>query len=89
MNRLLPFAAALFLAGNAASAGQTSCHIHPPGSSPESPRGTIGPFDSAFECETERLRRFGAGGRCHCVAGFSPRWVPPAPALPPGQSPLG
>jgi hypothetical protein len=66
-----------------------SCHIHPPGSTAERPVGIIGPFESIKACETERLTRFGAAGRCHCAADFSPRWIdPPAPELP-GQSPLG
>jgi hypothetical protein len=73
----------------AVAAPPISCHIHPPGSTPERPVGIIGPFDSIRACETERLARFGAAGRCHCAADFSPRWLdPPAPELP-GESPLG
>ena len=30
----------------ALGAGGVSCHIHPPGSTPEHPRAIIGPFDS-------------------------------------------
>ncbi|MGB5202489.1 MAG: hypothetical protein WBN68_19195 [Sedimenticolaceae bacterium] len=73
----------------AVAAPPISCHIHPPGSTPERPVGIIGPFDSIKACETERHTRFGTAGRCHCAADFSPRWLdPPAPELP-GQSPLG
>ena len=66
-----------------------SCHIHPPGSSPERPRGIIGPFDTIQACERERAARFGAAGRCHCAADFSPRWLAPPEDGLPGQSPLG
>jgi hypothetical protein len=66
-----------------------SCHIHPPGSTPERPRNTVGPFDSVAGCEHQRVTRFGAAGRCHCAADFSPSWIPqPEPFLP-GGSPLG
>ncbi|MCB1801078.1 MAG: hypothetical protein KDI82_05270 [Gammaproteobacteria bacterium] len=70
------------------AAASVSCHIHPPGSTPERPRGTIGPFDSVEACEAQRLQQFGDQGRCHCVADFSPRWVPPADPPLPGGSPL-
>ncbi|MCB1790782.1 MAG: hypothetical protein KDJ24_10835 [Gammaproteobacteria bacterium] len=66
-----------------------SCHIHPPGSTPEQPFGTVGPFESAAACEQARQQRFGGKGRCHCAADFSPRWLPPATPLQPGHSPLG
>jgi hypothetical protein len=72
----------------ALGAGGVSCHIHPPGSTPERPRDIIGPFDSPKACEDQRAKRFGPEGRCHCAADFSPRWFPP-PASAPGQSPLG
>jgi hypothetical protein len=72
----------------AAGPGSVDCHIHPPGSSPADPFGLIGPFASPAACEHERQRLFGPAGRCHCSADFSPGWLP-APALPPGASPLG
>jgi hypothetical protein len=72
------------------SAGQAadgiSCHIHPPGSTPERPRGIIGPFPSTTACEQARRDRFGSVGRCHCIADFSPRWVPPAQLPMPGDA---
>lgn len=71
------------------AAGGVSCHIHPPGSTPQRPVGTIGPFDSAQACEDERRRRFGSAGRCHCAADFSPRWLAPPDDARPGLSPLG
>ena len=67
----------------------TSCHIHPPGSTPQRPAGTIGPYASPAACERERFARFGALGRCHCAADFSPRWLPPPDLTRPGESPLG
>lgn len=73
----------------AAGAAGVSCHIHPPGSTPERPRGTIGPFDSIDRCEQVRRERFGSLGRCHCAADFSPRWLPPPRPEIPGSSPLG
>ena len=63
----------------------TSCHIHPPGSTPEQPVGIVGPFATPGECERERALRFGAAGRCHCAADFSPRWLP----LDPDPAPVG
>ena len=57
-----------------AAADQTSCHIHPPGSTPEQPLDIVGPFPSLRNCEQQRLVRFGETGRCHCSADFSPRW---------------
>jgi hypothetical protein len=71
------------------AAGGISCHIHPPGSTPEQPVGIIGPFDSLAACEDARQRRFGPGGRCHCAADFSPRWLTPPDQELPGQSPIG
>jgi len=73
----------------ATATGDVSCHIHPPGSTPENPVGTIGPFDSLAACEEARLRRFGPTGRCHCAADFSPRWLSPPDNKLPGQSPVG
>jgi hypothetical protein len=70
-------------------APSVSCHIHPPGSTPERPFGTIGPFESFQACEKERAMQFGPDGRCHCSADFSPRWLPPTDRVLPGQSPLG
>lgn len=71
----------------AAQAKDTSCHIHPPGSTPNNPVDIIGPFPTVGECERERKRRLGALGRCHCRADFTPRWYPresvdPAPREP-------
>jgi hypothetical protein len=79
----------LVLLARSTFAAGVSCHIHPPGSTPEQPRGTIGPFDSLTHCEQIRQERFGSLGRCHCAADFSPRWLPPADPQPPGSSPLG
>jgi hypothetical protein len=69
--------------GCAVGAGTRSstCHIHPPGSTPDNPVNIIGPFASVAECETERKRRFSGEGRCHCQADFTPRWYPPDPTL--------
>ena len=69
--------------------GGISCHIHPPGSTPERPVGVIGPFDSLAACEQARQQRFGPTGRCHCAADFSPRWLAPPDQALPGQSPIG
>lgn len=77
------------LALTAAVEAAVSCHIHPPGSTPEAPRGTIGPFAGIAACERERRARFGPEGRCHCAADFSPRWLEPPPPAGPGDSPLG
>ena len=77
----------LMLVGGA-NAG-VSCHIHPPGSTPDRPVGIIGPYATPEICERERALRFGDAGRCHCAADFTPRWVPSSPAPMPGDSPLG
>jgi hypothetical protein len=56
------------------------CHIHPP--SNETRQGapqTVGPFAGRTDCEAERMRRFGALGRCHCSAPFTPGWVTSEP----------
>jgi hypothetical protein len=66
-----------------------SCHIHPPGSTVANPQNLVGPFSSIEACETERVKRFGASGRCHCAADFAPRWLPPARPQHPGESPFG
>jgi hypothetical protein len=78
---------ALLFAGTVPAS--VSCHIHPPGSTPENPRNTIGPFDSPAECERALAERFGGLGRCHCAADFSPRWVPLPNEPRPGDSPFG
>ena len=70
-----------------AQAKDTSCHIHPPGSTPDNPVDIIGPFGSVAECERERRRRLGALGRCHCRADFTPRWYPAEPVDPPASDP--
>jgi len=62
----------------------TSCHIHPPGSTPQNPVNTVGPFDSVSECEQERSRQFGTAGYCHCSADFTPNWQ----RLDPGSDPV-
>lgn len=72
-----------------ALADGVSCHIHPPGSTPENPVGIIGPYPSAAACERARAGRLGDAGRCHCVADFSPRWVPPVDLPRPGETPFG
>jgi hypothetical protein len=82
-------ASVLVLQTGLAVAAGVSCHIHPPGSTPERPRGTIGPFDGVDRCEQVRWERFGNLGRCHCAADFSPRWLPPPSPSMPGSSPLG
>ena len=73
----------LLLAGSAlhAESRSTSCHIHPPGSTPQNPVNIIGPFASVAECETERQRRFLGEGRCHCQADFTPSWYPEDPTV--------
>jgi hypothetical protein len=73
----------VLLAQAGVAGAAVSCHIHPPGSTPQRPVGTIGPFASATVCEQARFERFGDLGRCHCAADFSPRWLPPAdPPMP-------
>jgi hypothetical protein len=89
-NRLArAFTASLALGAAAATWAAVTCHIHPPGSTPERPRGLVGPFASARVCEAERQRLFGGAGRCHCVADFAPEWLPPPAPERPGESPLG
>ena len=68
----------LQLAGPVAASEDRSstCHIHPPGSTPRNPVNIIGPIASLAECEAERQRRFPGEGRCHCQADFTPRWYP-------------
>jgi len=72
----------LLMAGGSvlqAESRSSSCHIHPPGSTPQDPVNIVGPFASVAECETERRRRFRGMGRCHCQADFTPRWYPTDP----------
>ena len=85
MTRALLAALALLATSQVQALGSTTCHIHPPGSTPEEPVGTIGPFDSVRACEEERAQRFGAQGYCHCSADFTPDWrrlEPASPTLP-------
>jgi hypothetical protein len=78
----------IFLAASCGSAaGDTSCHIHPQGSTPQNPLNIIGPFPSIDQCERERARRLGSEGRCHCQADFTPRWYPTEPGNPAGRDP--
>jgi hypothetical protein len=77
--------AAMLLNGPLCASG--TCHIHPPGSTPQRPIGLIGPFASVADCERERVRRFGDGGRCHCVADFTPDWLPAEPGTPADDDP--
>ena len=84
MNRAALGLTLVLAASRTFAVGDTSCHIHPPGSTPQQPVGTIGPFDSVQACEQERARRFGSEGYCHCSADFTPDWrrlepVPPSP----------
>jgi len=81
MTRPLLALLALFATSQVQALGSTTCHIHPPGSTPQKPIGTIGPFDSVRACETERAQRFGDQGYCHCSADFTPDWrrLEPAP----------
>ena len=64
--------------------GDTSCHIHPSGSTPQEPNGIVGPFGSVGDCEKERTRRFGPESYCHCTADFTPDWrkLEPGPKNP-------
>jgi hypothetical protein len=79
-----------------AAAPAARCHIHPPAdektaaiaTAPKGGVATIGPFDSIAACEAERRRLFGAGGRCHCAAGFTPGWIGPVPSQPPAPGDL-
>jgi len=89
MSRILGTGLALLCSLPAFAAGPVSCHIHPPGSTPERPVGTIGPFPSPAACEQARFERFGDTARCHCAADFSPRWVPPAAPSRPGDAVSG
>ena len=52
----------------------TSCHYHPPGSTPENPVRMVGSFDSISECELQRRPALGNQGYCHCSADFTPDW---------------
>ena len=70
-----------------AQSKDTSCHIHPPGSTPDNPVDIIGPYASVGECERERRRRLGALGRCHCRADFTPGWYPSEPIGRPASDP--
>jgi hypothetical protein len=71
---------------DAFAAPPTSCHIHPPAAvsagtdrpiPPSEQPMVIGPFADHGLCEEARMRRFGAGGRCHCSSRFSPAWIGP------------
>lgn len=62
------------------SARGSECHIHPPQVIPNEAGEIIGPFPTRGACEQEREHRFGAAGRCHCRADFTPRWLPNEPA---------
>ncbi|WP_125931855.1 hypothetical protein [Thiosocius teredinicola] len=88
-NRALCMAVWLAAAPPLAATEGVTCHIHPPGSTPERPVNIIGPYATVDACEQARAERFGPEGRCHCVSDFSPRWLPPAEGDRPGQSPLG
>lgn len=67
---------------------EVSCHIHPPGSTPDNPVNIVGPYDSVAACEQARLEQFGPMARCHCSADFSPAWrLPPQPEPAPGAPP--
>jgi hypothetical protein len=86
---------ALLLAISAAAAPAARCHIHPPADETAATAmasnggvATIGPFDSIAACEAERHQLFGAGGRCHCAAGFTPGWIGPVPDRPPAPGDL-
>lgn len=52
------------------------CHVHPPAADEPVPR-LLGPYADAVICERERRLRFGAAGRCHCTAAFTPNWLGP------------
>lgn len=85
-----PVLSALVLSTSSLSAAaDTSCHIHPPGSTPQKPVGTVGPFDNVRACEEQRARLFGLEGYCHCSADFTPDWkrLDPTPDDP-GFTPL-
>jgi hypothetical protein len=98
--RRTPPAALLWLyllAGNSGHlAAKTACHIHPPVDTNTDAQPTpalIGPFDDRGACEDARQQRFGALGRCHCSASFTPGWVgresgsaSMPPGLPPGAA---
>ncbi|MGD9409555.1 MAG: hypothetical protein PVF12_06185, partial [Thiohalocapsa sp.] len=60
----------------AARAEAAVCHIHPPGEAlGDGSAKLIGPYPDAHRCERERQLRFGAAGRCHCAAPFTPDWL--------------
>ncbi len=77
----------LWLPASVSAIGNTSCHIHPPGSTPQDPLNTVGPFDSVSECESQRRLQFGNTGYCHCSADFTPDWqrLDPGKNLPENQ----
>jgi hypothetical protein len=80
-------ALAAWLLGTATATAGGVCHIHPPADGAEAPPALIGPFADAKRCEHERRGRFGAGGRCHCTADFTPDWLSPRRA--PGRDDSG
>jgi len=67
----------------------TACHLHPPADNADAPI-LIGPFIDRNACETERSNRYGAAGRCHCMADFTPAWLPVEPdrTTPTGRAPV-
>jgi len=95
-----PLAALLclnLLAGHSGHlAAKTACHIHPPTQTRTDQQfssALIGPFDDRRGCEDARQQGFGALGRCHCSADFTPGWVGSEsgsasmpPSLPPGAA---
>jgi hypothetical protein len=68
---------AAWLLGPADAAVAGTCHIHPPTNGTGATPTLIGPFSDVGRCEQERRGRFGAAGRCHCTADFTPDWLSP------------
>ena len=69
---------------------EMSCHIHAPAQNGGSANRVVsGRYESEEVCELLRQRRFGTGGRCHCVYGFTSPVFPGkqsnAPSIP-GES---
>jgi hypothetical protein len=59
-----------------------TCHIHPPPTESDPSPALIGPWPDAGTCDVERANRFGALGRCHCTAAFTPGWLSDDPSEP-------
>jgi hypothetical protein len=82
----------LLCVGAVSAAPNANCHIHPPATTgAEAPNADtapaiVGPFQGHSACEQARSALFGALGRCHCSATFTPGWVGQQPGRDVGDS---